>query len=99
MEMIGGRLGIVTPYPWQLMCATILTRWPIGGSKELYDYSSACVYIQGTDGTLYVYRHLGLTPPLSTAGPTPNDELLSKSLEEALIPHGVFESEAELNHR
>jgi len=44
-------------------------------------------------------KTLGMTAPISTAGPEPKDLELADQLQEALMPHGVFESEEELNHR
>ncbi|XP_041353057.1 poly(A) polymerase type 3-like isoform X1 [Gigantopelta aegis] len=41
----------------------------------------------------------GVTSPISLAYPKPFDNELSEKLEETLRPHGVFESEEELNHR
>jgi len=40
-----------------------------------------------------------MTSPISLAEPKPADIKLSKELEEALKPHGCFESQEELNHR
>ncbi|XP_050405293.1 poly(A) polymerase type 3 isoform X1 [Patella vulgata] len=42
---------------------------------------------------------VAITSPISLADPKPLDLELSKKLEEALRPHGVFESEEELAHR
>ena len=44
-------------------------------------------------------KNLGMTAPISQAGPEPRDLELSAELQESLIPHGCFESEEELNHR
>ena len=44
-------------------------------------------------------KNLGMTAPISSAGPEERDFELSAQLEEALKPHGCFESEEELNHR
>ena len=44
-------------------------------------------------------KNLGMTAPISTAGPEPRDLELSVQLEEALKPHDVFESDDELTHR
>ena len=44
-------------------------------------------------------KNLGMTAPISTAGPESKDMELTSELEEALKPHGCFESEEELNHR
>ena len=44
-------------------------------------------------------QNLGVTGPVSLTEPKPFDEELSEKLKEAMIPHGVFESEAELAHR
>ncbi|XP_061164398.1 poly(A) polymerase beta-like [Saccostrea echinata] len=41
----------------------------------------------------------GITSPISLEGPKPLDLKLSEKLEEAMRPHGVFESEAEMSHR
>ncbi|XP_048736454.1 poly(A) polymerase type 3-like isoform X4 [Ostrea edulis] len=41
----------------------------------------------------------GITSPISLDGPKPVDLKLSQKLEEAMGPHGVFESEAEMSHR
>ena len=41
----------------------------------------------------------GVTGPLSMTEPKPYDIELTDKLVEALRPHDVFESEAELNHR
>jgi len=46
-----------------------------------------------------VYFRLGLTAPLSLDGPTERDRKLTTALRAALEPHGVFESDAELNKR
>lgn len=44
-------------------------------------------------------KNLGMTAPISVAGPEPKDLELTQSLEEALRPYDVFESEEELTHR
>ena len=44
-------------------------------------------------------RSLGMTAPISNAGPEEKDLELTSQLQETLIPHGCFESEEELNHR
>jgi len=44
-------------------------------------------------------KNLGMTAPISTAGPEARDLELTAELEEALKPHGCFETEEELNHR
>ncbi|KAL8585161.1 hypothetical protein ACOMHN_013176 [Nucella lapillus] len=41
----------------------------------------------------------GVTGPISLAEPKPSDIELTDKLKEAMIPHDVFESEAELHHR
>jgi len=43
--------------------------------------------------------HLGMTSPISLAGPDDSDRERTRSLIEALQPHGCYESEAELDHR
>lgn len=43
--------------------------------------------------------HLGMTAPISLAMPEQGDIERTKALEKALEPHGVFETEEELNHR
>ena len=44
-------------------------------------------------------QYLGMTAPISLASPDSADMERTKALEKALEPHGVFESEQELNHR
>ena len=44
-------------------------------------------------------KNLGMTAPISVAGPEPKDLELTQSLEEALRPYDVFESDEELTHR
>lgn len=44
-------------------------------------------------------RALGMTSPISLAPPKPIDIEKTKELHEALIPHNIFESDAELNIR
>ncbi|XP_064623945.1 poly(A) polymerase type 3-like [Lineus longissimus] len=44
-------------------------------------------------------KYPGITSPISLAGPKPFDEELTKKLEEAMKPFGVFECEIELAHR
>ena len=44
-------------------------------------------------------RNLGMTAPITVQGPEPRDIELTMQLQEALIPHGCFESDEELNHR
>jgi len=44
-------------------------------------------------------KNLGMTAPISTAGPEARDLELTAELEESLKPHGCFETEEELNHR
>ena len=44
-------------------------------------------------------QYLGMTAPISLALPEQGDIKRTKALEKALEPHGVFESEIELNHR
>jgi hypothetical protein len=41
----------------------------------------------------------GVTSPISLAEPKPHDLQLTEKLQEAMMPHEVFESEAELAHR
>ena len=44
-------------------------------------------------------RNLGMTSAISTASPKPLDILKTQELHAALIPHGVTETDEELNHR
>ena len=44
-------------------------------------------------------QYLGMTAPISLASPDAADMERSRALQKALEPHGVFESEQELNHR
>lgn len=44
-------------------------------------------------------NYLGITSPISLEGPKLVDLKLSEKLEEAMRPHGVFESEEEMSHR
>ena len=44
-------------------------------------------------------RNLGMTSAISTAMPKPLDIQKTKELAEALAPHGVSETDEELNHR
>ena len=44
-------------------------------------------------------KYCGVTAPLSVAEPTSIDLELTKKLEEAMKPHGVFESDEELAKR
>jgi len=44
-------------------------------------------------------KNLGMTAPISTTFPDEKDVELTNQLQEALEPHGCFESEEELNHR
>jgi len=44
-------------------------------------------------------KSLGMTAPISNAGPEEKDLELTAQLQETLIPHGCFETEEELNHR
>ena len=44
-------------------------------------------------------KYPGITSPISLQGPKPLDEDLSRKLEEAMTPHGVFETEEELAKR
>ncbi|XP_076463451.1 poly(A) polymerase beta-like [Babylonia areolata] len=44
-------------------------------------------------------QYPGVTAPVSLAEPKPFDVELTDKLKESMIPHGVFESEAELHHR
>ena len=44
-------------------------------------------------------RNLGMTSAISMAMPKPLDLLKTKELAEALAPHGVSETDEELNHR
>ena len=44
-------------------------------------------------------RNLGMTSAISTAMPKPVDLLKTKELAETLAPHGVSETDDELNHR
>ena len=43
--------------------------------------------------------HLGMTAPISWAGPDKSDEERTKILIEALQPHGCYETPEELGHR
>jgi poly(A) polymerase len=44
-------------------------------------------------------RNLGMTSAISMAMPKPLDLQKTTELSEALIPHGVSETDEELNHR
>ena len=44
-------------------------------------------------------RNLGMTSAISMAMPKPIDVQKTKELEESLVPHGVAETDEELNHR
>ena len=44
-------------------------------------------------------RNLGMTSAISMATPKPIDLIKTKELEEALIPHGVTETDEEHDHR
>jgi len=44
-------------------------------------------------------KHLGMTAPISLAGPDKGDEERTAKLVQALEPHGCFETADELNHR
>ena len=46
-----------------------------------------------------VNTYLGMTAPISLAGPEQGDMDRTRELVAALEPYGCFESEAELNHR
>ena len=52
-----------------------------------------------TETSEQTHKHLGLTSPVSTSEPTKEDSRLTESLELALQPHGVFESEDESQKR
>lgn len=54
---------------------------------------------QGADGDQSQPANYGVTSPISLAEPKPQDIKLSKDLEAALRPHGMFESVQELTHR
>ena len=43
--------------------------------------------------------YLGMTAPISWAGPDKSDEERTKKLIEALQPHGCYETPEELGHR
>ena len=53
----------------------------------------------GSKSGLYSGMTAAITAPLSVQEPKLYDQELTKKMEEALEPHGVFESEVELNHR
>ena len=44
-------------------------------------------------------RSYGITPPISTKGPEPADQIATESLERTLRSYDYFESDAELAHR
>ena len=44
-------------------------------------------------------NYLGMTSPISLAGPEPGDIARTQTLVQSLEPHGCFETEDELNHR
>ena len=46
-----------------------------------------------------VNTYLGMTAPISLAGPEPSDIERTQALVEALKPYGCFESDTELTHR
>lgn len=46
-----------------------------------------------------IFSYPGVTPPLAIAPPTDHELAMSGLLEEAMKPHGVFESDADLSHR
>ncbi|CAD5112345.1 DgyrCDS1572 [Dimorphilus gyrociliatus] len=52
-----------------------------------------------TETSEQTQKYLGLTSPVSTSEPTKEDSRLTESLELALHPHGVFESEDESQKR
>ena len=44
-------------------------------------------------------KNYGITSPISTAGPTEEDKICTKSLQEVIEPFGVFESREEVDKR
>ena len=66
------------------------------GVKERKMWSSAKAETPAGAGAT---KNLGMTAPISQAGPEPRDLELTADLQQSLIPHGCFESEGELNHR
>lgn len=44
-------------------------------------------------------KYPGITSPISLAAPKPNDIELSRKVEEAMRPYGIFESDQELAKR
>lgn len=52
-----------------------------------------------TETSEQTQKYLGLTSPVSTSEPTEEDIRLTESLELALQPHGVFESDDESQKR
>lgn len=46
-----------------------------------------------------VNTYLGMTAPISLAGPDAADNERTEALVRALEPHGCFETDSELNHR
>ncbi|CAL8139536.1 unnamed protein product [Orchesella dallaii] len=54
---------------------------------------------QSTEGDQSQTGYFGVTSPISLAVPKPQDLKLTKDLETALRPHGMFETVQELTHR
>lgn len=60
---------------------------------------SASFMSSSSSGNQANQKTLGMTSAISLALPKPSDIQKTMELEVALRPHGVFESEQELNHR
>lgn len=58
----------------------------------LFDYMQGLIMSQPT-------KHYGITSPVSTTGPTDEDQTCTKELTETIEPFGVFESKDEVNKR
>ena len=68
-----------------------------GTLKNIYIIFSQWYRMGDTGGTSQKYP--GITSPISLAEPKPLDLELSKKVEEAMMPHGTFETDQELAKR
>ena len=74
--------------------------WATASATNSSPRAPAAAAAAGSRGDSEEQRtHLGMTAPISLSQPTEADVLRTEALVEAMRPHGVFESEEELNHR
>ena len=90
----------VLPLKEETFVADSGAMWATASATNSSPRAPAAAAAAGSRGDSEEQRtHLGMTAPISLSQPTEADVLRTEALVEAMRPHGVFESEEELNHR